>query len=283
MPDTDLAEPQTAPSSVTETSASQDVPQAQGQDGASQKQGETFFDPNNLPPELRPKWDEMNKAYTQKTQGIAETKKYADAFRQLVSDREFLTWYNGRKNGPSQAAPTQPKPEESPYPAPSQEEWEALKDDPVKFAKWQQSAFEKMVESKYAPQIQQDREQLASLKAEHETNVFAQEHPDFWKLDALTQDKPEDPGLMEIMTAAGLDLNTAYTFGKRIMDQIQKNATQAAHDLVERKKAASIEQSGATPPSSAGVRKVRGGLAEAIRAAAEEAAEGRSTTISRER
>lgn len=275
---TQTVETQPAPSSVTETSAAAGPGvEATTQTSSTGTGEETFFDGKDLPEPLKGKWAEMQKAYTQKTQGIAETKKYADAFRHLVQDKDFISWYEGRKNG-SQKAPQAETPAPS-FPTPSPEEWEAMVNDPARFARWQADSLKKFIETEYGPKLQSSEEKVRQLEAEQATQIFAQEHPDFWDMDKLAQEKPDDPGLMEIMTAAGLDLATAYGIGQRIQARINEAATKLAHQTVQTKVGATSE--GRSPAAQAGgsVLKVKGDLSAAIRAAASEAAEGRTTTV----
>lgn len=290
MPDSATVETQPAPSSVTGTSTNE-APSSTGTDTQTTTSQpttaeETFFDAKTIPEALKATYEQMQKAYTQKTQSVAEVKKHADAFKQLVNDREFVDWWNGRRsNSGNQGKPTTDKAPatEDAFPTPTPEEFEALQNDPVKFAKWQQKAFDDYVQKKYAPEIQKDRQEVAQIKAEHATNLFAQEHSDFWDLDALTQEKPEDPGLMEIMTAAGLDLSGAYSLGQRIKAKINSEATKLAHQTVTTKTNATTEDRSPASGNQQGQLKIKGDLSAAIRAAAMEAAEGRSSTVRRER
>lgn len=285
MSDSAVVETQPAPSSVTGTSTetgstgTTETTTAQLAESAE----ETFFDSKTVPESLKPVYDQMQKAYTQKTQSVAEVKKHADAFKQLVNDREFVNWWNGRKNPAPATATPKTSEAESAFPTPTPEEFEAMQSDPVKFARWQQKAFDDYVQKKYAPELQKDRQEVAQIKAEHATNLFAQEHSDFWDLDGLTQEKPEDPGLMEIMTAAGLDLAGAYSLGQRIKSKIASEATKIAHQTVQTKTSATTEDRSPSTGPTQGQVKVKGDLSAAIRAAAMEAAEGRSSTVRRER
>lgn len=289
MVDGQTAETQeTASHAATETSATSTTSTAQPESASAPAQG-TFLDgtglqADQLPEQVRPVYEQMQKAYTQKTQSVAEEKRYADAFRTLVADQRFIDWYNGIKTGNQQTQQTQqvPTQQENPFSIPT-EEWETLKENPEKFAKWQAQAFEKFVEQKYAPQINQDRQQMADLKSEHELNLFAQTHPDFWDIDKLSMEKDDDLGLMEIMTASGLDLNTSYSLGKRIMENVSKMATQKAHQMVTQKIASSSEARGSQVQPSGSTVSMKGGITELIRRAAEEAVEGRNTVVRRER
>lgn len=287
MPDSATVETQPAPSSVTGTSTDTGSTGSAAPVTTSPAVSEdTFFDAKTLPEALKPVYDQMQKSYTQKTQSVAEVKKHAEAFKQLVNDREFVTWWNSRKDPAAKngnTSVTKPTDEESAFPTPSPEEFEAMQNDPVKFAKWQAKAFDQYVNQKYAPTLEKDRQEVAQIKAEHATNVFAQEHADFWDLDSLTQEKPDDPGLMEIMTAAGLDLQGAYSLGQRIKAKIASEATKLAHETVKMKTNASDEGRSPSSVNTPGQLKVKGDLASAIRAAATEAAEGRSSIVRRER
>lgn len=53
---------------------------------------ETFYDAEKVPEGLKASFKEMQKAYTQKTQGIANVRKQAEAFQQLAENPNFQTW-----------------------------------------------------------------------------------------------------------------------------------------------------------------------------------------------
>lgn len=53
---------------------------------------ETFYDVEKVPESLKASFKEMQKAYTQKTQGIANVRKQAEAFQQLAGNPNFQTW-----------------------------------------------------------------------------------------------------------------------------------------------------------------------------------------------
>ncbi len=55
---------------------------AQPSTGKEEQAEESFFDPNQVPEELKPAYKQMQAAFTKKTQEIANTKKEAEALRQ---------------------------------------------------------------------------------------------------------------------------------------------------------------------------------------------------------
>lgn len=60
-----------------------DVQEAQTSSGVKEQSSEeSFFDPNQVPDELKPAYKQMQAAFTKKTQEIANTKKEAEALRQ---------------------------------------------------------------------------------------------------------------------------------------------------------------------------------------------------------
>lgn len=102
MPDTEVASPtpdtQTATPATQEPASANGTAQANGSEAAGAAPSEdTFFngDPNSLPPELKPAYDNMLKDYKQKTQSIAERAKKADSYDQISKDPRFVEYWNG--------------------------------------------------------------------------------------------------------------------------------------------------------------------------------------------
>lgn len=60
--------------------------------GAAEVKEETFYEEGKVPDGLKPSFREMQKAFTQKTQGIADVKKQAEAFQMLMDNPNFQTW-----------------------------------------------------------------------------------------------------------------------------------------------------------------------------------------------
>lgn len=101
MSDTAVASPtpevQTA-TPATEPVQTQGTAPAQGSEApAAAPSSESFFngDPNSLPPELKPAYENMLKDYKQKTQSIAEAKKKAESYDKISKDPRFVEYWNG--------------------------------------------------------------------------------------------------------------------------------------------------------------------------------------------
>lgn len=62
-----------------------------------------FFNPNKLPPELKPVFKRMQASFTRKMQALSDERKTlgpkAAAFDNLVADAGFRQWYESRQNG----------------------------------------------------------------------------------------------------------------------------------------------------------------------------------------
>lgn len=290
MPDTSTAETQTTPpAGATDTSTTDQGGTSQTVETSASEENfleGTGIDPKAVPEQSKALLRQFQSAYTKKTQGIAEDRKFAQAFRQLTSNPEFIQWWNGRQNKETQTSSVPDKKGaegEASFPVPAAEEWESIREDPQKFARWQQQAFEKFAEARYGPQMNRDRQEFQQLKSDYETQTFAQENPDFWDIDALIQEKETDPGLMEVMAAAGLDLSTAYHFGKRLLNAIELKAAEKAKSLMVSKQAATSETASSPPGGTPSNMRVKGDLSEAIAHAAREALAGRQTVVGLER
>jgi len=59
---------------------------------AKQPTEETFYDVNKVPEGLKASFSEMQKAFTLKTQDIANVRKQAEAFNSLMQNPAFQTW-----------------------------------------------------------------------------------------------------------------------------------------------------------------------------------------------
>lgn len=66
--------------------------------------GNRFFDPNKVPPELKPAYNAMMASFTRKMQGMSRFQQKAQAFDELVNNPEFQSWVNGRNEPRSKRA-----------------------------------------------------------------------------------------------------------------------------------------------------------------------------------
>ena len=78
-------------SSTSDVSNDEDVVGETGKENVTSGD-ETFFDPKELPEELQPEYKRMQAAFTKKTQAVADVRKKAEAFDNLIKDEKFRKW-----------------------------------------------------------------------------------------------------------------------------------------------------------------------------------------------
>ena len=209
-------------------------------EGSAEVQEESFFDPKGLAPELQPAYKQMQAAFTKKTQGIADFHKKAEALDQLVSYAPFVEWYNKQNN------PEQPKKDsgsqEPVEPDMSDDQFSNLVQNKDEFNKYVKGLAKKQAEEMYLPMAQKTQREVDYLKNLEKIKSFGQEHPDFWDLDKK--------GLVEplIRKYPQMDLDDIYKLAK--YSTVESEAVKKAHNMVQAKKEAVVEQPGANVPAS---------------------------------
>lgn len=73
--------------------------ETQGDAKVGEDNGTLFFNPNDLPEELKPVFKRMQASFTRKMQMATVGVKKAQAYDQLVRDPGFRAWYEARLNG----------------------------------------------------------------------------------------------------------------------------------------------------------------------------------------
>lgn len=215
-----------------------------------QEPEESFFDPNQVPPELQAAYKSMQAAFTKKTQGLAEYKKKAESLDQLVGYDPFVQWYNKHLTGADKEKVEQPKAKPAESTAPknpglfedlSDEEYQLLMTDKGKMGKYLQAKIQEQAMNVAMPGIQQAQQKVQYMENLSKIERFAQEHPDFWELDKK--------GLIEplIDRYPGLELDDIYKLAK--FPFVQQEAVQKAHQMVQMKQSATVEKPGLGLPS----------------------------------
>jgi len=106
-------------------------PTGQAETSAPTGDTDTFFDPNDLSPELQPAYKQMQAAYTRKTQAIAEQRRKIEEYDRFMSDPQY------RQALIQQYAQSQPA-------AQSADEWEPQTWDDV-IAKAEERAYSRFM------------------------------------------------------------------------------------------------------------------------------------------
>ena len=227
------------------------------------KQEDTFFDANNLAPELQAAYKNMQAAYTKKTQEIADVKKKAESLDELVKYEPFMNWYNQHRQGTDNQVLKQDTPKQEQIQAKPPEEMDpevyaSIIQDPKKFNEYvKKLALE--AAGPIAMQAQQKAEMTMNLM---KVEKFGQEHPEFWELDRK--------GLIEplIDKYPGLELEDYFKLARYPF--LEQDAIRKAHGVVQDKKNAVSEKPGAVIPAS---RRVKVGSREEAMSLAWEAHE----------
>ncbi len=204
-------EPTGAPTASTDASVTNPPDQQVTADSTVSQQAAstpTFFDPTNLAPELQGRYQEMQTAFTQKTQAlaeerrqIAETQARAAKWDALSQDQSFQGWLQTRYA---------PKPE-TPVAALTPEQMASLLTDPAQFDRYITQKAESIARAAMTPVRQQTEQFLAS----QELKNFATRHPDY----AIYRDA------MIPMVEQGYKLDDAYKLAKHdvlIRDAVDK-------------------------------------------------------------
>lgn len=168
----------------------------------------TFFDPASLAPELQGRYQEMQTAFTQKTQALAEERRQiaelqarAAKWDALSQDQSFTSWLQTRH---------QPKADTQPA-ALTPEQMATLLTDPAQFDRYITQKAESIARAALTPVRQQTEQFLAS----QELKSFASSHPDY----AIYRDA------MIPMVEQGYKLDDAYKLAKHdvlIRDAVDK-------------------------------------------------------------
>lgn len=194
-------------------------------------QEDAFFDAKNLSPDLAEVYKNMQAAYTRKTQEIAAVRDKAKTFDQLVSYQPFVDWYNNQRNGNKK--PEVAAPENAPEVI-SDEEFSSLFNDKNKFSEHLKKAIREYAEKTVLPVTEAVQRETRLIKREAEINAFAQDHADFWDLDAKNLIEPL------IIKYPSMELDDIYKLAK--FPFLQEEAINKAHNAVQQKKQAVVEK-----------------------------------------
>lgn len=238
---------------------------AQGATGTAQANGseatgtapseETFYsgDPSSLPPELKQAYTNMLKDYKSKTQAIAETRKKAEGYDQIVSRPDFKDYWSGLNK--TQKADFKEQKAEA-----EKRLGEKISDDDFTKAFTSKddflSFFERAVKEvgeKSQKQIAKLEEQLSVKEAADTVEAFATEvdrttgkpmRPDFYSLDEdqlisgyLNINPPEGKS----QTAYNEKLNEAYGWAKQVSQKYYEKGKAEALQIIQKKAASSTE------------------------------------------
>lgn len=238
------------PSSTAETAPSVQAPATE-----TAQTEETFFDPKGLSPELEQAYKQMQAAFTKKTQDVASIRKKAESLDQLVEYGPFKDWYGKHISGADKQAPQrqeQPAPKQESKPEPSlfeelsDDEFQLMSADKAKLGKYLQAKIMEQASRAALPVAQAAQQKVQYLENLSTIERFGQEHPDFWDLDKQ--------GLIEPLLDRhpGLGIEEVYKLAK--FPFLQQEAVQKAHQLVNMKKAATVEKPGLGTPSAGKVK-----------------------------
>lgn len=213
------------------------------------------FDPSAIPDEI--------KTYFAK-QHEAELKKYADYDRHVAAAREWESVRNDprfQQWSQSLNQPQAPKPFEI-----DDDRFTKALTDRNEFTKLVQEAAQHLVDSRYAPQIQQTQHQQKVAEKMTDLNNTVAKYPDFKELDSR--------GLIEplVMKYPNVSFEDIYWMAKK--NTFNEEVDKRARGLVEKKKTATVER-GSGAPSARGSKIAVKSRLEAMELAAEAFRAGR--------
>ena len=249
---------QATPSGTPEEQAAQEAAKAQAEQATQSTQAseETFFDPAQLPPELEATYKKMQAAFTQKTQGLAESKKKVEAYDQLLAAPEFRRWFYEQTN-PAPEKPEVQKEKEQP-PALSDEQMAEIATDPRKLVAFVEAVVQDRLTRTVMPVAEGARLKAEELSLQRDIESFGNQVPDFWELDRQGLiDRPLDRN-------PGLSKEDAYNIAN--FPKMSAEADKRAHGIVQSKKSAVVEKPGlnSMPGSSKATFKTRGEAMDAV-------------------
>lgn len=247
-PEAQVATPVTEPAGANGT-ASNNGSEAAG----AAPSGETFFngDPNSLPPELKPAYDNMLKDYKTKTSEVAQVRKKAEQFDQISRDQRFVDYWNGLNRQQKSDFKEQKQEVEKKL-------GEKITDDRFKQAFETKDGFLELMAEVARESSAKDRKEIESLKqyktvgeAERIVEAFATEagqdgkpiRPDFYTLD-------EDGLINGFLRLSAPDkgytaeeypqkLNEAYSWAKQTTQKYYEKGRQDALARIQQKAATS--------------------------------------------
>ena len=250
---------QATPSGTQEEQAAQEAAKAAQvaqAEKSTQASEETFFDPAQLPPELEATYKKMQAAFTQKTQGLAESKKKVEAYDQLLAAPEFRRWFYEQTN-PAPEKPEVQKEKEQP-PALSDEQLAEIATDPRKLVAFVEAVVQDRLTRTVMPVAEGARLKAEELSLQRDIESFGNQVPDFWELDRQ--------GLIDraLDRYPGLSIEDAYKIAK--FPTMSAEADKRAHGIVQSKKSAVVEKPGlnSMPGSSKATFKTRGEAMDAV-------------------
>jgi hypothetical protein len=214
------------------------------------------IDPTTLPPELQSIYKSLQADYTKKTQGVADTRKKADAYDQISRDQRFVDYWQGL-NRTQKAEFKEQKAEVE------KRLGEKITDDEFQKAFTDKDAYlslhEKMIRDvleKSQQKIQELEQKLSVKDAQDIVSSFATEigkdgkpvRPDFDSLDEdrlitgyLNVNPPESQSEQAYVNR----LNEAYGWAKAISQKYYDKGRSEALQIIQKKAATSTE-----PPTS---------------------------------
>ncbi len=217
----------------TEQTGDQPAPDGQKQDFIGE-----------VPKELEPLKKEILKKYFSKTRELAEERRGVDTFKkdaetlqQLMAYKPFQDWYSAQKNGGT--SPDKP--------SLTEEELEAIRNDPSKFDSFLNKKLESLIESRYGQQMKSFQEKAEDIEVAKEYNGMAEsKHGEEFKL-------AHESGELDAYYDKGLDYKTAYATWKLdngnfvSSGEMEKVTGEKAVQMVNKSKLSATEK-----PSSGG-------------------------------
>lgn len=226
--------------------------------GASQAPVQEQAPTEGSPEDYRAKFEALNS----ETSKLQEKAQLLD---NLLGHPEFQKWYSGLAPGQLQGKPSPSQADLAQSPL-TDEEFADVLADPGKLKKHITEESARIARGIIEPVLKNTQRDLEVLKLKDEIHSFAAEHEDFWDLD--------QKGLLRpiFQKYPNISVEDAYALAKAPL--ARQEATQAAHQTVQLKKAATLEKPGVTNSMTTQKVRVRDRL-EALTVAYAYAKEGR--------
>lgn len=185
-------------------------------------------DVEKLPKELQARAKGILRYLHEQTQGISDSKHYAEAYHAITNHpefKEFLDWKDGKGNSQQQALPEL-----------TEDIILSAQTDPSKFP----SVVQQIVQSSIQPIVQQAQQEIAAIRQElsverkrSELNSFISKHPDFIEIDKTIM-----KAAVAEASRQGKSFDYAYKIAKESLADLKAKTQAEIQKEIQKKKAA---------------------------------------------
>lgn len=214
------------------------------------KEGQPILSPEKLPEDASQKdkdyATQMQRYLTKRTMELADVKKKAEAYDQILSSDEFKEYQDWKQGGPRQSAPSR-TPDVDPNEIILQKELDEalIAGDTSRIFQVNKKLVDQQLAKKeqfYASQLAQFDKAQKSTRDQILLEEFGKLHPDFWEFHETGIAVP----VLREFERQGRTLEEAYQEMKRIAGYFGNKNVEKQQAVIQEKKAAVTESPGIT-------------------------------------